>query len=112
MYKNLTHLKSLISGAGLKLALTINPFVSVESSHFQEGVKEGLFVMERNTTMNRNIPALTRFKDTPVAALLDITNPSTVSWLKEKLAGIASDAVFFLDTGNTFHTPHYFTFHK
>jgi len=111
-FQNLTHLTSLLKDAGLKLALTINPFVSVESPHFKEGVKKGLFVMERNTTQDKNIPALTWFKDSPVTALLDITNPSTVSWLKDKLGSITSDAVFFLDTGNTFHTPHYFTFHK
>lgn len=102
--------------AGLRLALTLNPFVSVDSPNFKEGVMEGLFVMERNSTSPRGTPALTWFKDEPVAALLDITNNKTVSWLKRKLGvvaeGDASEAVFVLDTGNTFHTPHYFSFNR
>jgi hypothetical protein len=77
---------------------------------------KGLFVKERNSTSPRGTPALTWFKDVPVAALLDITNADTVSWLRGKLralaGGDASEAVFFLDTGNTFHTPHYFAFNR
>jgi len=113
-FSNIQAVQNLVRDSGLRLALTINPFVSVDSENFKEGVKEGLFVMERNSSKEKNIPALTWFKDVPVAALLDITNNKTVAWLKTKLSALiaedASDAVFFLDTGNTFHTPHYFTF--
>ena len=46
--------------------------------------------------------------------MLDITNDDTVTWLKSKLSKLreetGDDVVFYLDTGNTFHTPHYFTF--
>ena len=52
-------------------------------------------------------------KDVPSAALLDVTNNDTVYWLKGRLrevAGGLKNTVFFLDTGNTFHTPYYFTF--
>ena len=55
-------LKTIVLAAGLKLALTINPFVSVESKHFKYGVRERLFVMERNSTTDKFIPALTWFK--------------------------------------------------
>ena len=58
----LRELRQLTDSAGLRLALTINPFVSVESKTFKEGVKEGLFVMERNSSSEKNIPALTWFK--------------------------------------------------
>merc|ERR1712142_1276234 len=113
-FPDLKMVQDTVRGAGLRLALTINPFVSVESRTFKEGVKEGLFVMERNSSSEKNIPALTWFKDVPVAALLDITNNKTVAWLKSKLSSLleedASEAVFFLDTGNTFHIPHFFTF--
>ena len=51
-----------------------------------------------------------------MAALLDITNNKTISWLRSKLRvlaeGDASEALFLLDTGNTFHTPHYFSFSR
>ena len=54
------------------------------------------------------------FQDVPVAALLDITNNRTVSWLKSRLSELhaetGDDVVFYVDTGNTFHTPHFFTF--
>merc|ERR1712142_10660 len=113
-FPDLKMVQDTVRGAGLRLALTINPFVSVESKTFKEGVKEGLFVMERNSSSEKNIPALTWFKDVPVAALLDITNNKTVAWLKSKLSSLleedASEAVFFLDTGNPFHIPHFFTF--
>ena len=115
-FSKLRQAQDAVREAGLKLALTISPFVSVDSANFRHGVMEGLFVMERNSTSPRGTPALTWFKDVPVAALLDITNKKTVAWLRSKLRelgeGDASEAVFVLDTGNTFHTPHYFAFNQ
>ena len=52
-------------------------------------------------------------QDTPAAALLDVTNNDTSAWLKEKLRSVRenmNNTFFFLDTGNTFHTPHFFKF--
>ena len=46
--------------SGLDLVLTVNPFVSTSSRHFQTADHEGYFVVERNSTSG--IPALTRFK--------------------------------------------------
>jgi len=115
-FPKIDQLKSAARDGGLKLAITINPFVSVESKEFKYGVKEKLFVMERNSTKDKFIPALTWFKDVPVAALLDITNTKTVVWLKNKLSQLKNetgdDVVFYIDTGNTFHTPHYFSFNS
>ncbi|XP_023329548.1 myogenesis-regulating glycosidase isoform X5 [Eurytemora carolleeae] len=103
----------LVSKSGLTLVLTLNPFVSTDSPNFKDGVKKGIFVMERNQNNSKNIPALTWFKDTPAAALLDVTNNDTSAWLKEKLRSVRenmNNTFFFLDTGNTFHTPHFFKF--
>ena len=61
-FPDLKMVQDIVRGAGLRLALTINPFVSVDSKTFKEGVKEGLFVMERNSSSEKNIPALTWFK--------------------------------------------------
>ena len=61
-FPQLTALQQTVRRSGRKLALTINPFVSVESKHFKEGVNKKLFVMERNSTNDRFIPALTWFK--------------------------------------------------
>lgn len=103
-----------VKEAGLKLALTISPFISVESTSFKEGVTKGLFVMERNSSSPHGTPALTWFQDTAVVALLDITNNDTIAWLRGKLrsllASVGREAVFVLQTGNTFHTPHYYSF--
>ena len=46
--------------AGLKLVLTVNPFISTESSNFKTAVNEEYFVLERNAT--KSVPALTWFK--------------------------------------------------
>ena len=61
-FPQLSLLRHTVSWAQRKLAITINPFVSVESEHFQEGVQRKLFVMERNSTRDKFIPALTWFK--------------------------------------------------
>jgi hypothetical protein len=63
MTGRLAGVERLAAEAGLTLVLTLNPFVSTDSLNFQEGVKQGLFVMERNSSsQTRNIPALTWFK--------------------------------------------------
>lgn len=60
-FPQLSLLRHTVSWAKRKLAITINPFVSVESEHFREGVEKKLFVMERNSTREKFIPALTWF---------------------------------------------------
>ena len=47
--------------SGLRLVLTVNPFVSTESSSFGSAVDDAIFVRERNSTRD-NVPALTWFK--------------------------------------------------
>ena len=61
-FPSLSQIKSAVKVAGLKLVITINPFVSVESKHFKDCVKNKLFVMERNSVKDKFIPALTWFK--------------------------------------------------
>ena len=61
-FPQLSLLRHTVSWAKRKLAITINPFVSVESEHFRKGVQKKLFVMERNSTRENFIPALTWFK--------------------------------------------------
>ena len=61
-FPNITGLKDIVRAAGLKLAITVNPFVSIESENFKQGVKDKLFVIERNSTSDKFIPALTWFK--------------------------------------------------
>ena len=61
-FPGISALHQTVRKAGRRLAITINPFVSVESEHFREGVSKKLFVMERNSTKDKFIPALTWFK--------------------------------------------------
>ena len=46
-FSKLRQAQDAVREAGLRLALTISPFVSVDSPNFRQGVMEGLFVMER-----------------------------------------------------------------
>lgn len=51
-------------------------------------------------------------QDVASAALLDITNNRTAKWLKRQMqrltAELGTRTVFYVDSGNTFHTPTYF----
>ena len=68
----------------------------------------------RQVLITVDLPDTLLLQDVPLAALLDITNQDTVDWLQSKLTDLVSsiggEVAFFLDPGNTFHTPHYFTF--
>ena len=44
----------------MKLVLTVNPFISTESSNFMTAVNQEYFVLERNAS--KSVPALTWFK--------------------------------------------------
>ena len=99
------------SQTGLKLVLTINPYISTDSENFIIGVRDELFVKERNSTAAK-VPALTWIKDVASAGLLDITSNKSVSWLKSALRNLthldSENILFNLDTGNTFHMPTYY----
>ena len=59
--ENLAKLKQMVAESGLKLALTVNPFVSTDSTRFKVGVEKDLFVKEMNSTQNV-LSAITWFK--------------------------------------------------
>ena len=99
------------SQTGLKLVLTINPYISTNSENFAIGVNEELFVKERNSTASK-VPALTWIKDVQSAGLLDITSNKSVTWLRSALKNLTElnpdNILFYLETGNTFHMPTYY----
>ncbi len=119
--------------------LTVNPFVSTSSHHFAPLTRDGHFVLERNSTMG--VPALTWFKvqsniecvlnfrslsfilqDAATVALLDLTREDSLDWFKGRLTellaelgqdgGREEDVLFYLNTGNSHHTPTYFQVRK
>ncbi|XP_059062041.1 myogenesis-regulating glycosidase [Achroia grisella] len=98
---------------GFKVAFTIQPFISTESTNFAECVQRRLLVSERNS--DRRIPALTRFKSLASAGVLDITNNRSVPWILEKLEAVIEEYhidSFYFDLGVAYDMPHYYQCEK
>lgn len=112
-FPNVSETIKMVNQTGLKLVLTINPYISTNSENFGVGVEDELFVKERNSTAYK-VPALTWIKDVASAGLLDITSNNSVKWLKSALKNLkkldSENILFNLDTGNTFHMPTYYKF--
>ncbi|KAK9874963.1 hypothetical protein WA026_005778 [Henosepilachna vigintioctopunctata] len=67
-FENLIH---VLHRRGFKIILTIQPFISTESSSFIDAVKKELLISERSC--DHRIPALTRYKSLQAAGVLDPT---------------------------------------
>ncbi|KAJ9599273.1 hypothetical protein L9F63_010275, partial [Diploptera punctata] len=102
---------NIIHRRGFRIVLTVQPFLSTESTNFAEAVKKRLLVSQRDT--KQYIPALTRYKKVASAGMLDITNNNTVPWLQAKLKALVDkyhiDA-YYLDLGTAYDIPHYYHF--
>ncbi|XP_037934529.1 myogenesis-regulating glycosidase isoform X2 [Teleopsis dalmanni] len=98
---------------GFKVVFTVQPFISTDSENFKEAVKNKLLIYERHS--ERSIPALTRYKSTTSAGVLDITNNASIPWLKNKLQHMKEvykvDS-FYLDLGTGYNLPHYYQCRK
>nr|XP_018915739.1 PREDICTED: uncharacterized family 31 glucosidase KIAA1161 isoform X1 [Bemisia tabaci] len=106
---------NIIHRRGFRIVLTIQPFISTESSNFAEAVKKGYLVTERGGDSSRKIPALTRYNSVRSAGMIDITNNNTIPWLKSKLSKLVADYQinsFYLDLGKAYDIPHYYKFTK
>ncbi|XP_013142496.1 PREDICTED: uncharacterized family 31 glucosidase KIAA1161 [Papilio polytes] len=98
---------------GFKVTFTVQPFVSTESKNFAETVQKRLLVNERNG--DRRIPALTRFKSSPSAGVIDITNNRSVPWILDKLQAVIDEYFidsFYFDLGTAYDMPHYYQCEK
>ncbi|KAH8266755.1 hypothetical protein KR026_005518 [Drosophila bipectinata] len=94
---------------GFKVVLTIQPFISTDSANFKDAVRRKLLIYERHS--ERSIPALTRYKSSSSAGVLDITNNDSVPWLLEKLQALRAEygvERFYLDLGTGYNLPHYY----
>ncbi|KAI8036043.1 myogenesis-regulating glycosidase isoform X1 [Drosophila gunungcola] len=94
---------------GFKVVLTIQPFISTDSDNFKDAVRRKLLIYERHS--ERSIPALTRYKSSSSAGVLDITNNASVPWLLEKLQRLKEEygvQSFYLDLGTGYNLPHYY----
>ncbi|XP_030378156.1 myogenesis-regulating glycosidase isoform X2 [Scaptodrosophila lebanonensis] len=94
---------------GFKVVFTIQPFISTDSANFKDAVRRKLLIYERYS--ERSIPALTRYKSSSSAGVLDITNNASIPWLIEKLQRIKDEYQvkgFYLDLGTGYNLPHYY----
>ncbi|XP_053948171.1 myogenesis-regulating glycosidase isoform X1 [Anastrepha ludens] len=94
---------------GFKVVFTIQPFISTDSPNFKDAVKNKLLIYERHS--ERSIPALTRYKSSSSAGVLDITNNASIPWLRERLEKLKEDYQvdsFYLDLGTGYNLPHYY----
>ncbi|XP_012268655.2 myogenesis-regulating glycosidase isoform X2 [Athalia rosae] len=104
---------NVIHRRGFRIVFSVQPFISTESVNFKEAVAERLLISERGS--DPRIPALTRYKQSHSAAILDITNNRTLPWLQRKLQALLDKYKvnsFYLDIGNAYDMPHYYNCHK
>lgn len=100
---------NLLHRRGFKISLSLQPFISTNSFNFDVAVKNKLLIYERHS--ERSIPALTRYKSTPSAGVLDFTNNATTPWLLQKLEKVMElydINSYFIDLGTAYNLPHYY----
>lgn len=108
-FKDLEEKVNILHRRGFKIVFTIQPFISTDSPNFAEAVEKKILIYERLS--ERSIPALTRYKSSVSAGVLDVTNSKAIPWLLEKLKKIVNDYKidsFFIDFGTAYNMPHYY----
>uniref|UniRef100_A0A182Q2S0 Glycoside hydrolase family 31 N-terminal domain-containing protein n=1 Tax=Anopheles farauti TaxID=69004 RepID=A0A182Q2S0_9DIPT len=100
---------NILHRRGFRVSFMIQPFISTESGNFREAVAKKLLIYERES--ERSIPALTRYKSTTSAGVLDVTNNASIPWLAEQLKKITETVEidsYFVDFGTAFNMPRYY----
>ncbi|XP_011641719.1 uncharacterized protein LOC105430077 isoform X1 [Pogonomyrmex barbatus] len=100
---------NIIHRRGFRIVFSIQPFISTESVNFKDAVANRLLISERGS--DPRIPALTRYKQSNSAGMLDITNNKTLPWLQTKLESLIMKYhvdSFYLDLGTAQDMPHYY----
>ncbi|KAG7189909.1 hypothetical protein KM043_006078 [Ampulex compressa] len=100
---------NIIHRRGFRIVFSIQPFISTESVNFKDAVSSRLLISERGS--NPRIPALTRYRQSNSAGVLDITNEKTLPWLQAKLESLTMKYhvdSFYLDLGTAQDMPHYY----
>lgn len=94
---------------GFRISLTINPFISTESTNFVELMNKKLLVYERST--GRTVPALTKFRNSPNVGVIDPSNNETIPWLMQKLDKTVkkySIDSFYMDFMSAYDMPRFY----
>lgn len=69
---------------GFRVTVWVHPFFNLNSKSFSEGFLNSYFIRSYNSVR----PALTKWWDGNVTAILDPTNPEAVSWYLDKLENL------------------------
>ncbi|BFZ23082.1 hypothetical protein BsWGS_26121 [Bradybaena similaris] len=94
-----------LNSKGFPVSLWTHPFISLQADAFTEASHNRYVVMSRGS----EIPALTRWWNDDMAALLDVTNPAAVIWYQSKLQRlheVYNITSFKFDAGEAHFVPH------
>lgn len=108
-FPTLSDMVDLLHRRGFRILFTIQPFISTNSPNFEDAVDKKLLIYERLS--ERSIPALTRYKSSASAGVIDMTNNRSIPWLLEKLDKVVTEHKvdgFFIDFGTAYNMPHYY----
>lgn len=108
-FPTLGEMVDLLHRRGFRILFTIQPFISTNSPNFEDAVDKKLLIYERLS--ERSIPALTRYKSSASAGVIDMTNNRSIPWLLEKLDKVVTEHKvdgFFIDFGTGYNMPHYY----
>lgn len=99
----------ILQRRGFKVALTVQPLISTKSPLFAEAVEKQLLITERKS--EGTVPALTRFKASHSAGVLDITREETITWWVGKLTRLVemyNVNGFYVELGSASTIPRYY----
>lgn len=108
-FPTLSEMVDLLHRRGFRILFTIQPFISTVSENFEDAVDKKLLIYERLS--ERSIPALTRYKSSASAGVIDMTNNRSIPWLLEKLNKVVTEHKvdgFYIDFGTAYNMPHYY----
>lgn len=108
-FPTLGDMVDLLHRRGFRILFTIQPFISTNSPNFEDAVDQKLLIYERLS--ERSIPALTRYKSSASAGVIDMTNNRSIPWLLEKLDKVVTEHKvdgFYIDFGTAYNMPHYY----
>ena len=102
-FENLSSIANMITSTGMGLGLQVTPFISYKSENFENGSRNEYFMLGTG----ERVPGLVNASDM-LSAVLDVTNPKAVSWVKSKLKELAHSyqiGAFHLKFSNNFWLP-------
>lgn len=74
------HVIETLHKLGFKVAASVSPLISINSSSFHEGLRNGFWVRGADSQM----PVLTKWRR-DAGAILDVTNPDAAQWFVDQL---------------------------